>query len=210
MSLFQQCRRGCRHYPSFGRRVERIFWLFFEFVNILCQFLGVSADAPLLFKGFVLRSYLEFGNPWISILRFALLSDPCDGSFFSQNFTRRIVVFENLNVWFDPNFPFSRRIDFLWVLSWDTQPNWIVSINKATDAFAPPFFDFLLGCPRASVCSKLLLSLFLHPDSDLWFKHTGVCHITHDESVHVLVRTFLHGLLPLNPEELSPLRLPYL
>ena len=51
--------------------------------------------------------------PWISLLRWTLL--------FPEFFTRRIVAFENLTLSFDPNLPLSRRIDFLWGLSWDTR-----------------------------------------------------------------------------------------
>ena len=45
------------------------------------------------------------------------------------------VPVENLTVWFDPNFPSSRRIDFLGWLSWDTQPKCMNSFSKATDSF---------------------------------------------------------------------------
>ena len=63
-----------------------------------------------------------------------------DGPFFSHFFAWRIVVSENLTL--IPNFSCSRRTDFLWGSSWDTQLFWILSFNLATDLFAPPFFDF--------------------------------------------------------------------
>ena len=44
-----------------------------------------------------------------------------------------------------PNFPSSRRIDFLGSESLDAQPNCVDSFNDATDPFAPPFFVFFSG-----------------------------------------------------------------
>ena len=38
---------------------------------------------------------------------------------------------------------------------------------QATDPFAPPFFDFLPGCPTASMYRKYHLSPYLRPDPDL-------------------------------------------
>ena len=49
----------------------------------------------------------------------------------------------NLTACFDPNSPFSRRVDFLGQESWDTQQN----VYRL-----PPFFDFLLGLSSASTC----------------------------------------------------------
>ena len=208
MSLFRFCWRGCRHHPSFGKRVERIFWPpFFEFINILCQFPGVSAGAPLLFRGFVLRSFVEFGT-----LDFAPVARTCEWfpalDLSLPEFKRRIVVFENSPVWFDPIFPSSRNGLFLRTILGHTSQ--LKSFNEATDPCAPTFFDFLLGCPPASVCRNLHLSTYLHLDSDLWFQHTGGCQKSHDGSVHVPLVKFLHGFLPFKPEGLSPFRLPYL
>ena len=86
VSFFRLCRRVCRHYRSIGGRVERIFRLLLEFINILCQFPGVSAGAPFLFSGFGLRSFLEFGSPWISLPRFALLNDSLRSTLLFPNF----------------------------------------------------------------------------------------------------------------------------
>ena len=58
----------------------------FEFTDILHRFQGVSADAPLLVQGFVLRSFLEFGSPWISLLRFALLNESRRWTLLFPNF----------------------------------------------------------------------------------------------------------------------------
>ena len=80
---------------------------------------------------------------------------------------------------FDPNFPFSRGKVFLGWDSWDTQPNCVDSFNKATDPFAPSFFDLLLGF-SASPCLKKHVLPHTHPTSDLWFWHTGGCSNLHD------------------------------
>ena len=56
-------RRGCQHYPSFGRRAERIFCVRFEFLDILCQFPSVSAGAPLPFWGFRLAFFSRILEP---------------------------------------------------------------------------------------------------------------------------------------------------
>ena len=63
---------------------------FFELKDILCQFPGVSAGAPLLLWGFVLRSFLEFGSPWMSLLRFALLNDSLRWTLYFPDFFRRM------------------------------------------------------------------------------------------------------------------------
>ena len=64
-SLFWICRGRCWHYPGFRKRIDCITFLF-----RVCG----HPDASLLFQGFVLRSFLEFGSR-ISLLRFALLQD---------------------------------------------------------------------------------------------------------------------------------------
>ena len=50
--LFQLCRRKCRHNPSFGKRVERILCLIFEFVNILCHLPKRLCGRAALVSGF--------------------------------------------------------------------------------------------------------------------------------------------------------------
>ena len=84
---------------------------------------------------------------------------------------------------FDPNFPGSRGIDLLGQESWDTQPSCMESFTIATDPFAPPFFDFLLGFASASTCRKWHLSPNTH-FSDLWLRHTGRCQNPHDGFLH--------------------------
>ena len=64
------------------------------------------------------------------------------------------VPLENLTACFDPNFPSTRRIDFLGYESSDTQRNCVDSFNNATVPFAPPFFDNLLGFSSASTRLK--------------------------------------------------------
>ena len=44
----------------------------------------------------------------------------------------------------------------------DTQPNCVDSFSIATDPFAPPFFDFLLGFSSASTCRNRHLSPCAH------------------------------------------------
>ena len=73
----------------------------------------------------------------------------------------------------------------------------IDSFNMATDPFAPPFFDFLLGFPSASTCRKQI-----HPFSDLQFSHTGGCQNVHDGFLQNLNR---HGISLLLSEEISSL-----
>ena len=105
---------------------------------------------------------------------------PRDGPFLSRIIIWCAVPLENLTACFVLNFPGSRRIDFLGLKFWDTQPNCIDSFNIATDPFAPPFFDFLFGFPSASTCRKWHLSPCTQPYSDLQFRHTGGCQNPHD------------------------------
>ena len=86
LSLFWICRRGCWHHPGFGRGVERFLILLFELVDILCQVPGCSEGAPLLPEGFILRSFLEFGSPRNSLLKFAFLHDSLRWTLVFPNF----------------------------------------------------------------------------------------------------------------------------
>ena len=123
--------------------------------------------------------------------------------FFPEFFAWRIVVFENLTAWFGPNFPISRRIDLFWGLSWDTQPFWILfSSVMPLILFRHLSLTFYWAAHQPRVCLKWQRSPYLHPDSDLWFRHTGGCHKSHDGSAHFPFRKSLHGLLPFNPEGL--------
>ena len=105
---------------------------------------------------------------------------PRDGAFLARILIWCQVPLENLTVCFDPNFSCSRRIDFLGSESWDTQPSCTDSFTIATDPFAPPFFDVLLGFPSASTCRKWHLPPCTQPFADLWFRHTGGCQNLHD------------------------------
>ena len=69
-------------------RQESRKYLFFlsEFIDILCQVACVSAGESLLFQNFVLRSFIEFGSPRISLLSLALLHDS----------RRRTLLFPNI------------------------------------------------------------------------------------------------------------------
>ena len=77
---------------------------------------------------------------------------------------------QDLTAWFDPNFPYSSRIDFLGQESWDTQPNCVDSFNYETDPFTPLFF--VVGCTSTSTCRNRHLSPYVHLDSD---RHMGGC-----------------------------------
>ena len=105
---------------------------------------------------------------------------PHNGAFLARILIWCQVPLENLTVCFDPNFSCSRRMDFLGKESWDTQPSCTDSFTIATDPFAPPFFDVLLGFPSASPCRKWHLPPCTQPFADLWFRHTGGCQNLHD------------------------------
>ena len=206
MSLFQLCRRACRHQASVRVRWESRMCLltFWGFFRRLC-----GRTAPVL--GFRVAFFLRIWElmdfaPGVRTFEWSPVMDPSFPDFLRDaSRPSRTWLCDSI-----PNFPFSRRIAFFWGLSSDTQPNWIVSFKKATDPFAPPFFDFSLSCPPASVFRNIHLSPYLHQDSDLWFKHMGGYQKSRDVSVHVPAKKNLHGLLLFNPEGLSPLRLPYL
>ena len=91
-----------------------------------------------------------------------------------------LLLLENLTAWFDPKFPDSRRTGFLGQESWDTQPNYVDSSNKAADLFAPSFFDFLLGFSSASTCLKKHVLPLVHPVSETCSLNTGGCPNVHD------------------------------
>ena len=56
-------------------------------------------------------------------------------------------------------FPLFPKVDFFGgSVSRDTHPNCMDSFSKATDPFAPPFFDFLLGFSSASAFAAILES----------------------------------------------------
>ena len=162
-SLFWIYRRRCRHYPGFSRRAERIFFILFEFLDILWQVPCFSAGASLLLHGFILRSILEFWSPQNS----DFCMTPCDGHFLSRIFAWRIVVLENLTAWSGPNCPTSCRIDFLWGPSWETQPNWTFSFTKATDPLSQLFLWLYWAARHHQCVWKDKRSPYLHPDSDL-------------------------------------------
>ena len=66
-------RKGCRHYPCFGRRVEGRLVLFFELVDTFRQVSCFSAGASFLLRGFLECPVLQFSRARIKILRFTLL-----------------------------------------------------------------------------------------------------------------------------------------
>ena len=69
---------------------------------------------------------------------------------------------ENLTGCLDPNFPFHEEKIFS-DKNLETQPNCVDSFNNATDPFAPPFFDFLLGLSSASTCLRKHFLPHVHP-----------------------------------------------
>ena len=151
MSLFWLCRRGCRHYPSFGRRVERIFWLLFwvcehplPVPRRLC-----GRTAPVL--GFRLAFFPRIWEPMdfapeVRTFEWFPATDPSFPEFsLDASWPSRTWLCDSI-----PTFHFPEESTFSEGYHGTHKPNWIVSVNKATD-----FFDFLLGCPPASVCRKL-------------------------------------------------------
>ena len=103
--------------PRFRQESISLSVLLFELIDILRQVPCFSAGASLLFEvsSCVLSSI--FGAHGI---RSHFRMTPCDGPLLSRVFTACNGPLENLIVWFDPNFPTSRRIDFFWLSSWDT------------------------------------------------------------------------------------------
>ena len=84
--VFWIFRTACWRYPGFGRRVECISFLLFEFIDILCQVPGIFAGASLLFRGFVLRSFLEFWSPRNSLLKYTFQHDSLRWTLSFPNF----------------------------------------------------------------------------------------------------------------------------
>ena len=79
----------------------------------------------------------------------------------------------------------------------DTQPNCVDSFSGATDLFAPPFFDFLLGISSASTCRR---NMFLHMCilSQTCSFYTRGCQNLHDGylGISLLLSEELSSLLP--------------
>ena len=160
-ALLCPLRRGCRHYPCFGKGVERSLVLYFELVDISRQVRCFSAGA----------SFFVAKLPFVCNPRILAHTDcvtwgshfwilPCDGPFPSRFLMWCHVPLEHLTVWFDPDFPTSRRINFLGGQSWDTQPNSVDSFSKAIDPFPPLFFDFFWLPIRLSVSEETLVAEF--------------------------------------------------
>ena len=128
-----------------------------------------SAGASFLVQGFLLclppqtQARKDYAREAHTFEKF-LAVDPFFPFFFKKFWCQ--VLLEIFTVWFDPSFHSFRRIDFLGWGSWGTQFNWKDSFNKATDPFAPPSFDFLLGFSSASTRRKKHLLPNLHPVSD--------------------------------------------
>ena len=112
---------------------------------------------------------------------------PRGGPFLSWILIWCHVPLENLTACFDPNIPGSRRIDFLGQESWDTQPNCVDPFYKASDPFAPPLFDFLLGFSSASTCRKQHLS----PCTQPFFR---LVILTHGEDANNYMTDFWIGM----------------
>ena len=177
------CRRGCWHNSKLrqenGTFLVTPFWICQHPLHIPKRLCGRTApvlEFRLVFFPRIWDGFRSWGsNFWMISLRWTFS--------FPISLAWRIVVWENLTVWFVPNFAFSRRVDFFRGLAWDTQPNWTVSVTKANDPFAPHFFDIVQRCPPASISRNWQLS-------DLWFKHAGRCQTSHDGSVHVPFNEF--------------------
>ena len=116
------------------------------------MFPGVSAGASLLFQCFVLRSFLEFGSPWHSLLRFALLNDSLRWTLLCPNFyaTHRglreldCLIRSQLSI-----FP-QNRLPLRAILGHTTHLNSL--FQQSHRSFCATILIFLLGCPTASVC----------------------------------------------------------
>ena len=166
-SLFWSFWSGCQHYPRFNGSIKRSFVRILDLVIIFRQIPCYSAGASFLVQGLLMWSLLEFWRATTSLMRFTLWDYSSRKTLSSRIFIWCQVPLENLTACFDPNFPSSLRMDLLGKESWDTQPNCVDSFNKATDPFAPSFFDFLLGFSSASTCLKKHFLPYMHPVSDL-------------------------------------------
>ena len=152
MSLFQHSRKSCPHYPSFGRRGK---------TYLLSPFFGVGRH-PLP----VPRRLCGRTAPVFRVSSCVLSSNlgahgfqswgshtwmiPCDGPFFS----RRILAFENLTVWFDTNFPLSpqNRLSLRAIMGHNPIES---SLTTKPIVLRHLSLTLFTSCPTASVCRKL-------------------------------------------------------
>ena len=96
---------------------------FFEFVDFLCQVSACSADASLLPEGFILRSFL---GGEVRIFEWF----PAMDLLFPHHGLGEL----DCAMWWYQFSNLSPQIRLFSRPSWDTQPNWMLSFNKATDA----------------------------------------------------------------------------
>ena len=77
---------GILHYQASTKEQNVSFDSFWGLQNILRQFSDVFSGAPLLSKGFVLRSFLEIGSARNSLLKLAFLNDSLSWTLHFHNF----------------------------------------------------------------------------------------------------------------------------
>ena len=126
-----------------------------------------------MFKVFVLRSFLEFGHPWILLQRFALLNDSLRWTLLFPILKGRIVAIEILTVWFDPNCSFSRRTFFLNAFLGHATPMNSFCPQRHQSFCATFLWLFHWALYQLRCVWNVYLSPYVHRDSDLWLKHTG-------------------------------------
>ena len=80
-------RRGCQHFPRFGRKVERRLVSCFELKDIFRHFPGYSAGASFLVQGFVLCPLLKLFGARMAFVRFTLSNNASWWTLFSPNFS---------------------------------------------------------------------------------------------------------------------------
>ena len=124
----------------------------FELIEIVREVPWFSAGASFLLPGFLRCPILKFWGARIVFLRFTLLNNSLRWTLSLPIFDVAPRALQEFDGVIRSNCPTSRRIDFLGRQSWDIQPNCLDSFSKATDLVLQLFFDFLLGCPLASVC----------------------------------------------------------
>ena len=151
---------------------------------------------------------IEFWSPQNSLLTYTFLHDSLRWTLSFPIFSWRIVVLENL-AWFDPHFSISHRLGFFWGLSWDTTQ--LNSLSQQGHWFFWAIFLWIFtghqpqcvwnynghhSCIRIQICDS---------------------GIREDAINHTMVPcAFLPGnlftliYLPLNPEGLTPLDMPFL
>ena len=145
-------------FPSFGKKVKGVFWLLFWVsehpLQVPRRLFGRTA--PVF--GFCLAFIPQIWEPMDFALEVRTFEwfPAMDPSF--PEFLRGAMC--PCRIWrcdSIPTFHFpAKRLSLKAIMGHTTQLNTLFQYSNRS--FAPPVFDFLLGCPPASVCRKLHLS----------------------------------------------------